>query len=548
MLSYLKKSLFALLLLVSTAAWAGDEHHFIYIQSEKGELFYVRYKGKVLSASAKGYVIVPELPKGTADLVVGFPKNEIPEKHFSITLTGTRDEGFVIKHTSAQEIALFNLQTYTLLKPVAAETAAAAEAAPAATAPEETAAAPVQAAPADASTAMMSNVKKDLDSTFANNKDVAIAAPQSTAPAGAPVTAPATTPAAPAKQPNKFASALDKVAGDDRPADMDELAPAPASAAPAATTAAERTTAPVEAPGPKKGKKPAKATAADDVLTPEEQAYLKDVIADEQKTAAEADVAAAAPVLIDNTAQQAAPQPEGTTPQPVAQPATAQPVAESAVPAPSADSAAVAYTENTAAPVTGKKKKKHTTGDDPQFIDFGATAPATAATTTAAATEAAAAPVEDAPKPSRKKKKRSEADAVTDSVSSLRSDEWVTVNKQAATPESATTAAPAASAKTSLNSDCQQMLNNDNFKKLMRRVSSQGNEANMVETFNRNIRNTCLSTEQIRAFAQLIDTDEYRYRLLETAYLHTYETGKFVALQDLLKDDYYKKRFSAMLR
>lgn len=538
MLSYLKKSLFALLLLVSTAAWAGDEHHFIYIQSEKGELFYVRYKGKVLSASAKGYVIVPELPKGTADLVVGFPKNEIPEKHFSITLTGTRDEGFVIKHTSAQEIALFNLQTYTLLKPVAAETAAAPEAAPA-TSPAETAAVPAQAAPADASTAMMSNVKKDLDSTFANNKDVAIAAPQSTAPAAAPVAAPATTPAAPAKQPNKFASALDKVAGDDRPADMDEPAPAPVSAAPAATTAAEVAAAPDGTiPAPKKGKKPAKATAADDALTPEEQAYLKDVMADEQKTAAEAEVAAAAPVVTDNTAQQ-------TAPQPVAQPATAQPVAESAVPAPSADSAATAYTENAAAtPVTSKKKKKHTTGDEPQFIDFGATAPAA---TTAAATEAAAAPAEDAPKPSRKKKKRSEDGAVADSVNNLHADEWVTVNKQAAT-ESAATAAPASSARTSLNSDCQQMLNNDNFKKLMRRVSSQGNESNMVETFNKNIRNTCLSTEQIRAFAQLIDTDEYRYRLLETAYLHTYETGKFVGLQDLLKDDYYKKRFNAMLR
>ncbi|PUZ27916.1 hypothetical protein DCC81_00020 [Chitinophaga parva] len=534
MLSYLKKSLFALLLLVSTAAWAGDEHHFIYIQSEKGELFYVRYKGKVLSASAKGYVIVPELPKGTADLVVGFPKNEIPEKHFSITLTGTRDEGFVIKHTSAQEIALFNLQTYTLLKPVAAETAAAPEAAPA-TAPAETAAVPAQPVPADASAAMMSNVKKDLDSTFANNKDVAIAAPQSTAPAVAPATPPTTTPAAPAKQPNKFASALDKVAGDDRPADMDEPAPTPASAAPAAATTAEAAAAPAGAiPAPKKGKKPAKATAADDVLTPEEQAYLKDVMADEQKTAAEADVVAAAPVVIDNTQQ--------TIPQPVAQPATAQPVAESAVPAPSADSAATAYTENAAAPVASRKKKKHATGDEPQFIDFGTTAPAAAATT------AAAAPVEDAPKPSRKKKKRSEESAVADSVGNLHSDEWVTVNKQTAATEAATTAAPVSSAKTSLNSDCQQMLNNDSFKKLMRRVSSQGNESNMVETFNRNIRNTCLSTEQIRAFAQLIDTDEYRYRLLETAYLHTYETGKFVGLQDLLKDDYYRKRFNAMLR
>ncbi len=64
----------------------------------------MRYNGKVLSASSKGYVIVPEIPKGTAQIIVGFPKNEIPEKQFLINLTGTRDEGFVIKHTSGQEI------------------------------------------------------------------------------------------------------------------------------------------------------------------------------------------------------------------------------------------------------------------------------------------------------------------------------------------------------------------------------------------------------------------------------------------------------------
>lgn len=546
-----------MLLLASTVAWAGDEHHFIYIQSEKGELFYVRYKGKVLSASAKGYVIVPELPKGTADLIVGFPKNEIPEKHFTIVLTGTRDEGFVIKHTSAQEIALFNLQTYTLLKPVAAETAAAPEAAPATAPAEATAATPTQPAPADVSTTMMNNVKKDLDSTFANNKDVTIAAPQNTEASAAPTATPVTTPAkpvtAPAKQPSKFASALDKVAGDDRPAEMDEPAPAPASAAPAATTAAEVATAPVAAaPASKKGKKPTKPTGGDDVLTPEEQAYLKDVIADEQKTAAEATTAAP----VDSVAAQ----PAAAEVQPATQPAPApQPVAESSVPAPTADSAAVAYTENTPAPATTKKekKKKHTTGDDPQFIDFGATAPAATATTaaattaTATATEAATVPVEAAPKSSKKKKKTTSDAAVTDSINNLKSDDWVTVNKPTASaPETATTAAPAAATKATpaLNSDCQQMLNNENFKKLMRKVSSQGNEYSMVETFNKNIRNTCLSAEQIRAFAQLIDTDEYRYRLLETAYVHTYETGKFVALQDLLKDDYYKKRFSAMLR
>ncbi|PUZ22172.1 hypothetical protein GA0116948_1112 [Chitinophaga costaii] len=517
MLTYIKKSLFILLLLASTSLWANDEHHFIYIQSEKGELFYVRYKGKVLSASAKGYVIVPELPKGIAEVIVGFPKNEIPEKHFSISLSGTRDEGFVIKHTGAQDIALFNLQTYTLLKPTSPGTSVAAATTPEPASTDNVTSTDIATpAAANTSTAMMGQVKKDLDSTFANKQDITVSDGSNVAQVVSPSSAPAA-----AKQSSKFASALDKVVSDDRPVEVE-----------ASPVAVDSSATPVATTPEKAVKKAVKSAVDQDPLTDEEKTYLADVMAEERKAAAEeAAVKAPAAANIDTVASVT---PAVTEALPVA-----TPVADTTT--------ATAYTETSSPsePASGKKKKKHSSADDPQFIDFSTGAnntPADAATTSTDV---------KVPSPRKKKKQHTEGASQADSSGSLTADEWVTVNKPTNANPADASPAPAKSAASegpALNSDCKQMLNNEGFKRLMKRVSAQNNESGMVEIFNKNIRNTCLSADQIRAFAQLIDTDEYRYKLLETAYLHTYETKAFIGLQDLLKDDYYRKRFNAMLR
>ncbi len=424
---------------------------------------------------------------------------------------------------------------------------------------------------------MMGNVKKDLDSAFANKQDVAVSGGPDKAPvegpaaASAVVTTPAATAPAGPKQPSKFASALDKVVSDDRPADLpDEEKPVTATvgAAPAATA-----TTPEEAAAAKKAKKKKTDT---DPLTDDEKASLADVMAEEQKTATASDSA-----TVQETAKPAA---ETAAATPAMTTETASPVVETA-------NTETPATTTDAEPLTKKekKKKKHTTGDEPQFLDFNPGAATTTAATTASdvatvapeadtkasrkkkkqrdAEEMTATPVtvdstvttapEETIKPSRKKKQKRAEDTGTIDSSALKGDEWVTVNKTNATAATtpATTEAVAETkpaikdvTRPVLNSDCQQMLNGEGFKKLVKRMSAQGNESGMVETFNKNVRNTCLSVDQIRALAQMIDTDDYRYKMLEIAYQHTYETGNFPALQELLKDDYYKKRFKAMMR
>jgi hypothetical protein len=83
-----------LLHLLSTNLLAQNAH-FIYIQSDKGQAFYVRLNNKIFSSSDLGYLIIPKLQTGKLSLIIGFPMNkwnamnydiEIKEKDFSFQL------------------------------------------------------------------------------------------------------------------------------------------------------------------------------------------------------------------------------------------------------------------------------------------------------------------------------------------------------------------------------------------------------------------------------------------------------------------------------
>ncbi|HEU4554315.1 MAG TPA: DUF4476 domain-containing protein, partial [Chitinophaga sp.] len=64
--------------LMAGQLFAQEKQYFVYIQNEKPQPFYVKYNGKVLSSSERGYIILSELPAGTMPITVGFPRNEAP--------------------------------------------------------------------------------------------------------------------------------------------------------------------------------------------------------------------------------------------------------------------------------------------------------------------------------------------------------------------------------------------------------------------------------------------------------------------------------------
>src|SRR6185437_330215 len=101
---------------VFTLSVSAQKSHFIYLQTDNGQPFYTKFNGKLISSSAEGYVILSGVVDGDYQLTVGFPKNELPEETFNISLDKD-NEGFVLKNFDDKGLQLFNLQTLALIEP-----------------------------------------------------------------------------------------------------------------------------------------------------------------------------------------------------------------------------------------------------------------------------------------------------------------------------------------------------------------------------------------------------------------------------------------------
>jgi len=95
---------------MSIVAAKAQQNHFIYIQTENKQPFYVKLDNKLLSSTASGYVVLSKLKSGTYNLAIGFPKSEWPEQNLPCTITN-KDLGFVLKNFGEKGWGLFNLQT-----------------------------------------------------------------------------------------------------------------------------------------------------------------------------------------------------------------------------------------------------------------------------------------------------------------------------------------------------------------------------------------------------------------------------------------------------
>lgn len=109
------KYLLLLFFFISSHSCFSQQNHFIYIQTEDKQPFYVKLDRKILSSTVSGYIIIPQLRDSTYQLLIGFPKNLWPEQRFSCTLN-RKDQGYLLKPGAGNNWVLFNLQTMELLK------------------------------------------------------------------------------------------------------------------------------------------------------------------------------------------------------------------------------------------------------------------------------------------------------------------------------------------------------------------------------------------------------------------------------------------------
>lgn len=104
-------------------------YHFIYIQADGQQPFYLKYNGKNYSSSSIGYLILPKLSDGDFTVQIGFPKDLYPERAFNLSVAG-KDYGYALKSFADKGWGLFNFQTTDVVMNV---NAAAAQTTPAQT-------------------------------------------------------------------------------------------------------------------------------------------------------------------------------------------------------------------------------------------------------------------------------------------------------------------------------------------------------------------------------------------------------------------------------
>jgi hypothetical protein len=111
------KNKFLILFLLFSASAFSQRTHFIYLQSDPQEPFFVRMNEKIFSSTASGYIILSGLTDSICSFTAGFPQNKFPQQKFTIT-THKRDHGFLVKNFGEKGWGLFNLQTLAVLMPV----------------------------------------------------------------------------------------------------------------------------------------------------------------------------------------------------------------------------------------------------------------------------------------------------------------------------------------------------------------------------------------------------------------------------------------------
>lgn len=92
----------------------AQQNHFIYIQTESKQPFYVKLNNKLYSSSASGHLLISKLKEGVYNMAIGFPKTEWSEQNLSCTV-GDKDLGYLLKNFGEKGWGLFNLQSLDVI-------------------------------------------------------------------------------------------------------------------------------------------------------------------------------------------------------------------------------------------------------------------------------------------------------------------------------------------------------------------------------------------------------------------------------------------------
>jgi hypothetical protein len=105
----MRRLIYSLLFIFLCKSSIAQQPHFIYIQAETNQAFYVRLDDQFYNSSPSGYVIVPKLHDGSYKVKIGFPAGDGILQSFDCKIN-KKDQGYLLKNFK-NGWALFNLET-----------------------------------------------------------------------------------------------------------------------------------------------------------------------------------------------------------------------------------------------------------------------------------------------------------------------------------------------------------------------------------------------------------------------------------------------------
>ena len=96
-------------------------------------------------------------------------------------------------------------------------------------------------------------------------------------------------------------------------------------------------------------------------------------------------------------------------------------------------------------------------------------------------------------------------------------------------------------------STCKESASEKDFMKLRKNMAGEETDEAMIDEAKKVYKNKCFTVEQLRYLSTLFLTSAAKYQFFDASYNHVSDKQNFASLQNELKDEYYLKRFKALV-
>ncbi|MHB1921844.1 MAG: DUF4476 domain-containing protein [Chitinophagaceae bacterium] len=491
-----RRILFWSLLWIPLVTQAQQNPHFVYIQTNSGQLFYVKIANTLLSSSQSGYIIIPGLRQGDIQLTIGFPRNQFPEQVFDLHLQN-HDEGYLLQPISSQRFELQNLTDFSLLHPLEAGSSFP----------------PLseRGQPPKAVYLANSLEKNPGDSTGTQGEQ---------ADTGGSVHQSGGVPSAVATQVNKFQALLEATSG----GATDKILMGQSSAGNHSTVMENIPPRPRMALVPK-NKYSSEVNQSDST---------SDAVSNNENLSGNGDstrelaVSQTPPALAtppsEDTISSRVTQQEVNFPGPAILPDTSSLVS---------GHQAFAFPLDLGGDHQGRKPSNSQVVNQPEFLTFIGDHPDTAAGTASG-------------QPPNQPDQGGNGNTIPTRGREPFADQGGSAGAGRQLQKEPVRATQGKSL-TMINSDCTAPVSENFFLKTRRKVAMQNNDSQMLKVVGKFFREDCFTVAQIQSIAYLFSSDEARFQFLQLAYAHVLDSDHYSRLEGTLTDPFIRKQFLDMI-